>query len=292
MNENTSKEESLANAINANDFESVKKLIKEGADVNYYGGVSSYGDYLARAIASKKDFNIIELLVKSGADVNKFNGCYSPLTHAIGLNHFNTTSLLLDNGANPNIKMFGGPILAHASSHGHTKDVKLLLEAGADPNLKGKMDFMTYPVSEAITNGNLECTKLLVEYGAKLNKTPVYNAACAAAEKCDYETLEYLVNKCKFKVMPAKNKDKKPASILHYAVKSNCIKLVSLLVKAKVDLEYIPNFSPFYREVKEAISSGNVLSWARYLGHEEIVTILLEAGADPNNRATVNYVKK
>ncbi len=279
MDNKSTKEEQFYNCIIENNIELVEKYISEGIDVNYYNSEAGFNDYLREAINNECDIDIVKALINAGANPNK-RIFYTPLSDAIGKN-LEIAELLLNNNGDPNTTVLGVPILCYECAAGSIESVSLLLEHGADPNLKGLMDAgPVSPMSQAIEYGQLDFVKLFVEYVVKLNMVLVYNAACVAAEKCGFELLEYLITECKFKVMPKKTKDRKPASLLHFAVYNNCKGLVTFLIENGADIEYIPNTHSRNCNTKVGIDRHSVLAWANDKGYSEIVGILLNAGAD------------
>jgi len=125
----------LNQAIVGKDIDKLKKLIKDGSDVNY-----QYNGRNALHTACDKDSpEMIELILDAGADVNIFSEegiGRSPLQFVVG-------DFMRDDS----------PEL-----------VEILLKGGADPNLTNNADIA--PVFEAIKSAHVESLKLLIEQGA------------------------------------------------------------------------------------------------------------------------------
>lgn len=92
------KDEELLFASYEGHFDTVKKLVDSGIDVN-----SSYeGQTPLIGASSKGHINIIKFLLSKGADVNKGKST-SALLQAVKNNYFDCVKLLLEKGANPNV---------------------------------------------------------------------------------------------------------------------------------------------------------------------------------------------
>jgi len=116
--------------------ESVRVVLKYGADVNAQGG--SYGTALQAASVKGHD-QIVQRLLENGADVNAQGGHYGTALQAASVKgHDQIVHQLLENGANVNAQggSFGTALQA-ASSRGHDQVAHQLLKNGADVNAQG-----------------------------------------------------------------------------------------------------------------------------------------------------------
>lgn len=132
-------------ACNAGNAYVVKLLIHHGADIN---SVSIEGN-TPLATACFRDYHeCVQLLINHGADMSiKNNEGMSLLHHA--MNAPNTMKLLLDAGCNVNEKDLNGDTPLHLScANGNFDCVKLLIEYGADPFVLNNEN--RYPVDETI----------------------------------------------------------------------------------------------------------------------------------------------
>jgi ankyrin repeat protein len=94
--------EELLDASKKGDVEKVKKLLKEGADVN---AKDRFGFTPLHYTALNGHFEVVKLLIERGADVNaKTNGGWTPLRFAAIYGHFEVVKLLIERGADVNAK--------------------------------------------------------------------------------------------------------------------------------------------------------------------------------------------
>jgi ankyrin repeat protein len=140
----------LMAAVASGDEQSVRLLIKSGADVNAHPAPTELGFVLGGGrsplmwAAFRGDISIMKLLIDAGADVNGVGGLGSPLAQATWAGHAPAARLLLERGANVHLT---GPRDGYAplhwaasSEHGNDALAKLLLAHGADPNKGGGED--------------------------------------------------------------------------------------------------------------------------------------------------------
>lgn len=156
----------------------VRLLLKSGADVNMVDGEYS----TALVCASWRGYETIaRLLLESGANVNLSGEFGSALECASYEGHAGITQLLLDNGAVVNVANGRyGCALACASLKGHESVIRQLLEHGADVNLVG--GYYDSPLASASWGGQEAIVRLLLECGADVNLAKGgYGSALAAA---------------------------------------------------------------------------------------------------------------
>ena len=111
----------------------------------------------------------IKKLMKEGADVNAVddNG-YSPLIQATENNFMDIVSILLEAGADVNIvDKYGDTALIHATENGYDGCLKLLIDGGADVNVTDSDGDAA--VSLAVLYGKDKCLKLLIGAGVDVN---------------------------------------------------------------------------------------------------------------------------
>ncbi|MFC1841868.1 ankyrin repeat domain-containing protein [Candidatus Dependentiae bacterium] len=176
----------LFDAAKSGDFQKVKGLVEEGADVN---AKHEYGQVplVTATIAGYPE--IVKFLVEQGANV-KGNGKIigAPLAIAAEKGNLEIVEFLIKKRADVNQKGFFGQTPLHAAVlEGHMLIAKVLIEKGANVNEKTKHNphlryFEDTPLHFAAAGGSLPMVKLLVEKGAKIEvkdanrKTPLENA--------------------------------------------------------------------------------------------------------------------
>ncbi len=125
-----------------NDFLSVKKYIKSGADVN---DANENGEsVLACALRYRCDDELLMLLVQSGADIHDFDEeGVSIFDMAITYDNIMMVKYLLENGTDVNktYRKSGFTSLMAAACYGRVEIVKLLLEHGADQSAEDSKGF-------------------------------------------------------------------------------------------------------------------------------------------------------
>ncbi|RUS88608.1 hypothetical protein EGW08_003634 [Elysia chlorotica] len=139
--------------------------------------------YPLHSAAREGRYEDLEALLESGKyDVNKATfELVRPLHEACLAGHFGCTALLIKHGADVNLpNIDGATALCDACSRGCIRSVLLLLENGANVN---PPFLLTTPIHETVLKDNWTCLKLLLEYGADLDKndlhfgTPLHVAA-------------------------------------------------------------------------------------------------------------------
>lgn len=124
----------LTTAVNDGQIETVKELLRTGANANAVAGDSIYPLQWA---ASKGYLDIALLLLNNGADVNwghSISG--TPLTAAVHAEHTEIVELLLSRGANPNVEPDGGTPLAVARKANNREIIALLEKVGAKESMR------------------------------------------------------------------------------------------------------------------------------------------------------------
>ncbi|KAK7884177.1 hypothetical protein WMY93_027300 [Mugilogobius chulae] len=182
--------------------------------------------------AQNGHLNVVEVLLQKGANVKCESESGTILFDAAASGNPDIISVLLDHGADPNLPLYSGHLPIHrVAYHGHilaleklipvtdlyaVKDsgmsplhsaaagshahcVDLLLKAGYDPN------FMLHPrirhnydderrsaLFFAVSNSDLQCSRLLLEAGAMVNQDPV-NCLQVALRQGNYEMINILL---------------------------------------------------------------------------------------------------
>ncbi len=191
----------LVLAIRQEEFEIAKFLLENGADPNLGSNSDGHPLWLA---ARRGDIELVRLLVKQGADVNtKFPGDGSALIQACKMGNPEMVKELVELKADINMEVKGdGNPLIMASKGGYLEIVKYVVGLGADVNHEVLGD--ETPLINASEQGHLDVVKFLIEKGADVNKvcTELYNGktrirtALLMAEKYGHDdVVEYLKSK-------------------------------------------------------------------------------------------------
>ncbi len=125
------------NAVSANQYPIVEKLIEMNADIKL---ANIYGETPIHKAAQSGDIKVIELLLKSGALIwkNNIKG-ESPLSKAVSAGQIDAVKFLIKNNAELNTTDNKGDTPLHKAAVKGDKDmVKLLLDNGADSSVKNK----------------------------------------------------------------------------------------------------------------------------------------------------------
>ena len=250
--------------------ESVKILLKKGADVNAQRGY--YGNALQAASGEGREA-VVQLLLEKGADVNAQGGKYgNALQAASSDGHEAVVQLLLEKGADVNAHGGDyGNALQAASWGGHEAVVQLLLEKGADVNAQD--GYYGNALRAASSGGHEAVVQLLLEKGADVNvQGGKYGNALHAASSGGHEAVVQLLLEKGADVNAQGGYYGNPLQAAswrgHEAV-------VQLLLEKGADVN------------AHGGDYGNALQAASWEGHEAVVQLLLEKGADVN--AQVGY---
>jgi ankyrin repeat protein len=155
--------------------------------------------------------------------------------------------------------------LHYAARHKNLELITLLERAGADLNALD-VDGIP-PLGEAIQSSNSEVAKALVKAGAKVDIHD-YSALVHAAKVEQHEMVVFLLqNGARINAQPGGQE-----TALHYAVLSNGVQTVSVLVKAGANVA-------IKREDGRTPLHVAVMGHDKDLPRREIITLLLKAGA-------------
>jgi ankyrin repeat protein len=150
--------------------ETVRALLKEGADVNT---AQADGMTALHWAAQKNDVDLAKMLLYAGANLKATTriGGYTPLLVAAKLGHAEVIDALLASGSDPNAPTMNGTTpLMFAAQAGNVPAVKTLLDKGADVNAKEKVKGET-ALTFAAAYGRADVVRLLTAKGADVNVT-------------------------------------------------------------------------------------------------------------------------
>jgi ankyrin repeat protein len=138
----------------------MNSFLKSGADPNFID--NNIKTPLINAV-SDNNYEAVKLLLDNGADINlQTHYGAAALLYSCGYNT-KIAELLLKSGANPDLQNYIGKTrLLYAAACGNKKLVELLIKAGANPDLKDNDG--NNAIDIAIKYNNIEVVELLNEY--------------------------------------------------------------------------------------------------------------------------------
>jgi ankyrin repeat protein len=154
----------LISSANIGDLESIKKLIGQGADVNFQ---TNCGFTALIYAVVKGHIDSVEYLIKAGADVNlPVNDGRTPLMFTWSSDYQKVVDLLLTAGADIHIKSAEG-FTAITQNVMRADTVKKLIDRGGLVNEPSKCGWTA--LMEAVSDGFVDTVELLIKSGANLN---------------------------------------------------------------------------------------------------------------------------
>jgi ankyrin repeat protein len=157
----------LHRAAYADDLESVRALIRAGADAK---APNPYGITPLALACSNGNAQMVLLLLDAGADANAaLPGGETPLMTAARTGNVEVVRTLLSRGADVHSQLgeTGQTALMWASAEGHVETVEALLQAGA--TLNDSLDSGYTPFLFAVREGKLDVVRTLLKAGANIN---------------------------------------------------------------------------------------------------------------------------
>ena len=255
--------ESIEAATQLGNIEAVKQHLDDGAEVNAKDGTGRTLLHWAAWVGHKE---IAELLITAGADVNAKDGDDdTPLDEAVSEGEKEIADLLRKHGGKHGT-------IHSAVGGGDVEAVKEFLAAGADVNAKR---YGWTPLCEAAISGHNEIAELLIKEGADVNAVAMDDVffeqtPLDAANKYNQGAVAVLLRK--------------------YGGKT-CVELEALIDSAKKgDIEGIKQHLAAGGDVSIRNKNGDtMLNYAAYLGHKEIVELLVENGAEVNAKGLADW---
>jgi ankyrin repeat protein len=214
----------LVSAIKNSNVETLRVLLKNGADTKTWGEYGMSALHLASFLAKTTD--VIDVIYETGKfDINggDDNNGWTPLHHAIAgtINYETNTRHLIGKGADPTIRDNDGDTSFHMAAQQHLTDTDifgLLLENEKKIEIDGRNKKGRTALHLAIRNSNSAAAKFLLSNGANPNAadqsgfTPLHVAAIYAK---DMDIVELLVN---HKDTNVDYLDNEGNNALHYAM--------------------------------------------------------------------------
>ncbi|VDL59696.1 unnamed protein product [Hymenolepis diminuta] len=225
-----------------------------------------------------------------------------PLIEAVFSNSFNVASALLRYRALPYLTLNGdGTALHYAAALGHSNIVRLLIKHEANINSLNKAGYT--PLFLAIQHNHAEIARYLIELGASLHAQCKETALTLASYAGHYQLVKTITSK-----LPIETEDQKREYYiaLSQASLKGYTRIIKLLLRLGVDVNAVyegvipPLFAAIYgnrvitakfliaksADVETRNQGGYTpLMEAAKRGHEGMMRILLEAGADTNAKS-------
>ncbi|MBB6636853.1 ankyrin repeat domain-containing protein [Cohnella thailandensis] len=170
--EGPSMSQSLLQAAERKDVESVTKLVKEGANVN---SQDTKGRTPAMIATYNNDAATLKVLLDAGADVNiQDHRLNTPFLYAGAEGYLDILRLTIDAGADPAItNRYGGTALIPASEHGYVEVVhELLTRTQIDVNHVNNLGWTALLEAIILNDGGpaqQQTVRLLIQHGADVN---------------------------------------------------------------------------------------------------------------------------
>ena len=273
----------IADAAQNRNAVAVKKLLKDGVDVNAAQGDGMTALHWA---ALNGDVEIAQMLLYAGANVGAKTrlGGYTPLHLAAQVGNAAVIAPLIASGASVTVvTSTGATALMEAAHAGSTEAVRTLLENGADPNLTETANGQTALMFAAAAD-RIDVVKMLLSHGADLKATSRVE---------DFASLK-IINDVDQNGVPRQQAPPPPGgkdipgvtrpfnyneligkhgglSALHFAARQGAMATADTLIAAGADVNQ-----------RCAGDQTTPLLVAAVNGHFDLVTDLLDKGADPN----------
>ena len=155
----------VADAAQKGNTETVRTLVKQGADVN---AAQADGMTALHWAALNGDVKMLDILLVAGATTESLTrvGAYTPLHLAASRGHAPAVARLLEAGSKPKALTGTGAQAIHlAAQSGSADAVRFLIDKGADPNVRDNTHGRT-PLVFAASQNRIEAMRMLIEKGA------------------------------------------------------------------------------------------------------------------------------
>jgi ankyrin repeat protein len=273
----------IADAAQNKNAAVVKKLLKDGADVNAAQGDGMTALHWA---ALNGDAELASMLLYAGANVGAKTriGGYTPLHLAAQIGNASVIAPLVAAGAQVGAATAtGATALMQAAHSGSADSVRILLENGADPNVKETANGQTALMFAAAAD-RLDVVKLLLARGADLNVTSRVEdfAALTMTNDADQngvprpqpppppggKDIPGVTRPFNYNELIGKHGG---LAALHFAARQGAMATAEALIKGGANINQ-----------RGAGDKTTPILVAAINGHFDLVNYLLDNGADPN----------
>jgi len=164
-------QDELIVAADKEDYENIKSLLKQGADINR----RNFQGFLPFMIACEQGkINMVKFLFENGAKINKVNNRRVPLMLACQKENIKLIKFLLDNGADINlVEQYGFMALVYACERENLTMIKLLIERGI--NINQENTYGDTALLYACKRKDVELIKFLLDNNADINYSNQFN---------------------------------------------------------------------------------------------------------------------
>ena len=249
----------LVDAIQSQDVEAVRALLKQKLDVN---APLADGSTALHWAVQRDDLAIADLLIRAGARAKVANDLGATPLHLACVNRNGAmVQRLLKAGGDPNATLErGATVLMECARSGDVTSVRALLANGASVNDNEPLHHQT-ALMWAAAQQHPQVVEALIEAGADINarsRTYTQIVVGESTQRAGREELNYVTLRG-------------GSSPLLFAARSGSVESVKLLLAAGAD-------------VHDALPDGtSALIVAAHSGHGKVASLLLDQGADPNN---------
>jgi ankyrin repeat protein len=271
----------IADAAQAKNAVTVKKLLKDGADVNAAQGDGMTALHWA---ALNGDAEMASMLLYAGANVVAKTriGGYTPLHLAAQVGHASVIAPLVAAGAQVSVTTStGATALMHAAHAGSTDAVRILIENGADPNVKETANGQT-ALMFAAASDRTDVVKLLLSRGADIAATSRVEdfSALTMSSQVDQNGVPVQAQAAQRGDVPGVTRPFNyneligkhgGLSALHFAARQGSMASAEALLAAGADVNQ-----------RCAGDRTTPIIVAAVNGHFDLVSFLLDKGANPN----------
>lgn len=252
-------------AVKNNNYEISKLLISNGADIST---LQKDGRSILIEASDEEDHRLARLLVKHGAEINHVSKKRGTALHeAIRAGNFDVAEQLVKSGADLRLKDDDGRTpLMYAVDKEQLSIVQLLVDEGANVNFSNRDGWTV--LMEAASAKSPEITQLLIDKGANVNAISYHNKT-ALFEAVEEERLE----NARILIEHGANVNSKIDELtpLCEAVRSNDYEMARLLIDNGAEVK-----------ARETEKGETVLIQAADEKDARIVKLLLDHGADAN----------